>query len=353
MRASRSASAGFTVSVWSSISRRLELRDLRLLDDDLLLRLGLRERACLVRLRARGVRLRLHLRLRDLGVGDGLRRGGRSCLLLLRRRSIRLGGRNPGVALDCGLVRCGEVLDVAAGIVDLLDLQRVDLQAERLHLLGGRAARLRRHPGAVADDLLHRQATQDRAEVAREELVHRRRHRLLGLAEEAARRIRDLARRVPDLVDDDAANAHRHALARDALHRQVRLLGVQRELAHGLETGQDERALSDRDLVARSLRVPLARHDAADRAGAGDDERLVRLRHAPGELDQAGNEPDGDDEGYDDDDQDGDHWASLSSKGDTFTVRGPMRSMTTTSVPTSIVSASSQPCAWKVSEPPA
>jgi hypothetical protein len=178
-----------------------------------------------------------------------------------------------------------------------------------------------------------------------EELVHRRGHRLLVLAEKTAGGVGDLARRVPDLVDDDAAHADRHALARHGLHRQVGLLGVERQLANGLQARQDECALPHGDLVARRLRIALAREHAADRAGSGDDERLVRLRDAPGELDQPGDEPHRHDDGHSDDDQNGDHGWSSPSYGVTFTVRGPMRSMTMISVPTSIMSESSHPYA--------
>ena len=135
---------------------------------------------------------------------------------------------------DGGGVRAAEVLDVAGRVLDLLDLQRVDDQAELLHL---GARRLTGELGellAVADHLLDRHVADDGAEVAGEHVVDPLVH--LGLlVEEPAGGVGDRREVVADLVDDDAADAERDALVGDAVDGQLGLAQVEGQPPHGLD----------------------------------------------------------------------------------------------------------------------
>ena len=127
--------------------------------------------------------------------------------------------------------------DVAGRVLDLLDLQRVDDQAELLHLGARRLAGQLGELLAVADHLLDRHVADDGAEVAGEHVVDPLVH--LGLlVEEAAGRVGDGREVVADLVDDDAADAERDALVGDALDGQVGLAQVEREPPDDLDAGE-------------------------------------------------------------------------------------------------------------------
>ncbi len=94
--------------------------------------------------------------------------GGRF-LLALGGFLVGLGGGDAGLAGHGGGVGGGQVVDVAGVVLDLLDLQGVDDDAELLHLGVAAVLDLLGHPVPFPDDLLDGQAADDRAEVAGED----------------------------------------------------------------------------------------------------------------------------------------------------------------------------------------
>ena len=121
----------------------LELGHLGLLDDDLLDRLGLGLRAGLAGLGGRLVDLGRVGRLLHLAVAAGVGLAGFGLLLALGGGLVGGGLGDARLALDGGGVGAAEVLDVAGGVVDLLHLERVDDEAQLLHLAA------RRLPGSA------------------------------------------------------------------------------------------------------------------------------------------------------------------------------------------------------------
>ena len=229
----------------------LELRDLRLLDDDLLPRGRGRERPGLLGLRLSLLRLGRRLRLLDLRLA---RRGDLErlrLLLALGRLAVGRRLRDPRLLRDPRRLRHRQVLDVAGGVLDLLDLERVDRQPEPLHLDRRRLARRLGQRVAVPDHVLDRHRPDDRAQVAGEDVVHLHVHLLL-LVEEAPRRVRDRLVVVGDLVDHDRLDADADPLRRDALEVELGLVDVEREPPDLLQARQVERALADDDLEARA-----------------------------------------------------------------------------------------------------
>ena len=150
----------------------LELGDRGLLHDDLLARLGVGERA--------GLGLRRRARSWSAWNSASLIAVSRCAaafsvsrlLLALGRLAVGVGLGDAGPHLHLGGARLAERLDVARRIDDLLDLQRVDDQAELLHLVRAGVARLLRELVAVGDQVLDREAADDRAQVAVEDLAH-------------------------------------------------------------------------------------------------------------------------------------------------------------------------------------
>src|SRR5205085_10447892 len=104
----------------------LELSLPGLLDDDLLAGGGLREGAGLLGPGRRLVDLGLEAGLLDVAVAASLGLEGLGLLLVLRRLPVGVGLGDTGLAGHGGGVGAAQVLDVAGGIVDLLDLERVD-----------------------------------------------------------------------------------------------------------------------------------------------------------------------------------------------------------------------------------
>ena len=275
---------------------RLELGDLRLFLDDRLPRGRLREGTLLGRVLVRAVDLCLEARLLDLGVAN--RRGD------LRRRVLLLGDRlaigdragDPGVLLDRRLVRNREVLDVLAGTRDRLDLEAVDHQAERFHLLAAAVPDELRELVLVADHVLDGHEPGDRPEVPDEHVLDLRFQLIGGPVEEAAGRVRDRRVVVADLVDDDPAQVEADLLLADAGDRDLAFVRLERQGAHLRHPGDDERAAPRDDPEPH-------RAGRVGRAGPepGDDERLVGLGDPPAQPEQ---QEHGDHR--DDDDADGD-----------------------------------------------
>ena len=121
-----------------------------------------------------------------------------------------------GLAGHGGGVGGGQVVDVAGGVLDLLDLQGVDDDAELLHLGVAAVLDLLGHPVPFPDDLLDGQAADDRAEVAGEDAAHQLLHAVL-LGQEAAGRVGDRHRVVAHLEDRDGADVEADPLIGDAL----------------------------------------------------------------------------------------------------------------------------------------
>ena len=122
--------------------------------------------------------------------------------------AVGLGLGDASLALDGGRVRATQVLDVAGGVTDLLHLERVDDQAELVHLGTRRLAGELGELLAVADHLLDGHVAHDGAQVTGEHVVDPLVH--LGLlVEEAPGRVGDRGEVVADLVDDHAPDGER------------------------------------------------------------------------------------------------------------------------------------------------
>lgn len=209
----------------------------------------------------------------DRGVAFVLRleRGG--LLFALAGLLVGLGLGDPGLAGDRGGVRGGEVLDVAGGVVDLLDLEGVHHDAELLHLAVAARDDLLGDPVALADDLLHGQSADDGTQVAREdpagELLH-----LFLLGQEAARRVGDGHGVVTDLEDGDGPNVEADALLRHAVLGDLRLAQRQGEHARLLFHREHETAVTGDDPELGVQRLSF---------GTGYEHRLVGGGNVPEE----------------------------------------------------------------------
>ena len=203
-------------------------------------------------------------------------------MLLLRRLPVRLRLGDAGLLLHLGGVRGRQVLDVAGGVVDLLDLQGVDDEAKLLHLLAGVAPRGLGEGLPLPDHLLHGEAADDGAEMALEDVLDLLFELDLRLVEEAPGGVGDRGEVVADLVDDDRLDADRDALGRHAGDVELGLVGIEGEVADALDTGHDEGTLAGDDLEAEAL------GDALDGVlvEARDDERLVGLGDPPHRTEQ-------------------------------------------------------------------
>jgi hypothetical protein len=171
--------------------------------------------------------------------------------------------------------RLAERLDVARRVDDLLDLQRVDDEPELLHLVHRRLARLLGQLVAVGDQVLDREAADDRAQVPVEDLADEVVHLALLGFEEARGGVRDRAFVVADLEDRHAPDADRDLLRVDAFDLQQRLVGGHAEVLRLLHDRNHERAAAGDD-----LEDPVADRAALD-AEAGHDQRLVGGGHFP------------------------------------------------------------------------
>ena len=137
---------------------------------------------------------------------------------------LRLGDLR--LPLDGGVVRRGHRVDVAGvAVVDRLDLQRVDGQADLGHLRLGAVQHLAGQLLPLGDDLLDRHRADDRPQVAGEDPAGQHRHLVL-VGQEALAGVDDALVVVADLERD-----HRPDVQRDALlgHAGLGDLG----LAHG------------------------------------------------------------------------------------------------------------------------
>jgi hypothetical protein len=184
-------------------------------------------------------------------------------------------------AAELRRLRATQVAQVVHVVGDVLDLEGVEHESlagqRRLRLVGDAL----REGRAVADDLLHRQRSDDRAQRAREGLL-RERLDLLLLAEEALGGGADRVLVAPDLDDRDALDVQLDALAghgvadgdHDAARGEV-------EHVQPLDERHDEDAAAHDHLLAAEVRGDEAGLRVAHllALAAGDDERLVGLCH--------------------------------------------------------------------------
>ena len=174
------------------------------------------------------VHLGLEPGLLDRRIAHRLRLERGRLLLLFGGFAVRVRLVDPGLAGHRGRMGATEVRDVAGGVVDLLDLQRVDDETELLHLDARRLAGQRGELLAVADHLLDGHVADDRPQVTGEHVVHALVHLLL-LVEEASGRVGDRREVVADLEDHDALDPERDALVGHALDRELDSAQVERE----------------------------------------------------------------------------------------------------------------------------
>ena len=261
--------------------------------------------------RLRGLRLR-HVDLfldrrpleleRLLGVGD-LGVDGEALLLLELARALLLqrgvpigtGGGDPGVLqglLDLGLA---ERVQIALVVLDLLEYERLELEAHALEVGVGLLADALLEPLLVAVQLLDGEGADDAAQVTG--------HGLLDGALDLLRRdAQEALRGTPHVVDVAGDLDLRHGLHvdGDALHR-VDVLEVDVEGHHlegddlgGLPRRPHEGAAAADDPERLHLALLVADLPAGQLAPAVDDERLVGPRLLVAEADRQVGEEDED-----------------------------------------------------------
>ena len=249
--------------------------------DDLHLRLRLGERSHLRGLRLRlvdlGLVLCLHHRrlpgvLGLLALGFLLCLGG--LLVGLRLRDLRL-------ALDRGVVRGGHGVDVAGvHVVDRLDLQRVDAEADLGHLRFGAVEDLGGQFLPFGDDLLDRHGADDRAQVAGEDAAGEGGHLVL-VGQEALARVDDALVVVADLERDDGPDVQRDALPGDTGLGHLGLAHRQGEVAGLAEERHHERAVADHDPKWCADGAPPAPATGDQHGLVGGGNTVTKHRHAP------------------------------------------------------------------------
>jgi hypothetical protein len=119
-------------------------------------------------------------------------------------------------------MRRGQVVDVAGGVLDLLDLERVHHDPELLHLGVAALLHLLGDPVALPDDLLDREPADDRPQVAGEHPADQDLHPVL-LGQESSGRVRDRRLVVTDLERCHRADVEPDALIGNALLGDFRL----------------------------------------------------------------------------------------------------------------------------------
>jgi hypothetical protein len=205
----------------------LQLGDLGFFDYDPLPIGRLRERTGLLSQRSRLIDLRLVSGLLDLGVAASLGLERLGLLLFLGRFPISACLRDASLPLDGDGVRSRHVLDVTGRIVDLLDLKRIDDQAQLLHFGPGVLAGELREFLAVANHFLNGHVADDCPQVAGEHVVHPLVHLVL-LIEESPCGVGDGCVIIANLVDDNRSDLERDALLAHTVDLQVGLAQVER-----------------------------------------------------------------------------------------------------------------------------
>ncbi len=150
----------------------------------------------------------------------GLQRRG--LLLPFGGGLVGAGRRDAGLARHRGRVRRGEVGDVSGGVLDLLDLQGVNDDAQFLHLDVAAVLDLLGEPVPLPDDLLYREPADNGAQVPGEDPADQLLHPVL-LGQEAPGRVRDRRRVVTDLEHGDGTHVKADPLVRDTFLDDLRL----------------------------------------------------------------------------------------------------------------------------------
>jgi hypothetical protein len=171
----------------------------------------------------------------DAGLADGACLLGIGDLLSFGGFLVTLGGSNPGLRLDGGGLRLGEILDVPGLVVDLLYLKAVDPQTQLLKVLRQGGTDVRRQLFPVVQHVFDGHATDDGAQVTGEELVDGGLHHGRILVQESAGGIGDTGQVVADFVGDDTLNGQRDGLVGHRVNDQPRGAQVQAEATNSLE----------------------------------------------------------------------------------------------------------------------
>src|SRR5262249_252138 len=145
--------------------------------------------------------------------------------------------------------------DVPAGVLDLLDLQGVYHDPELLHLRVAAVLDLLGDAVPLPDDLLDRQAADDRPQVAGEHPADQDLHPVL-LRQETARGIGYRYRIVADLERGDRADVEPDSLVGDAVLGDLGLLQGERQDARLLLDRDDEAAMTSDDAELGPFPVP-------------------------------------------------------------------------------------------------
>ena len=272
------------------LARGFQLGQFGLLSDDLLGRLGLRQRTCLrgSGLGSRGLGLRLRAAQGDvpLGIdldllGFGFADGG---FLVCR------GLGDARVTLATGRLLLTDQVHIPGLVADRLDRERIDLQAGRRQVaLGGILdSLLELHPVQV--QFLDGERAHDGAQGAFQNVLDDGIDRFLLGLQEALGGVADGLVVCPDLEGRHALDRHFDALPGDRVGQvHVDLPGGQFELSDLVDEGQDDDATTTHDLeIAPAVRAAVAL--------AGNDERLVRAGDLVATADVADDQDDDDDD---------------------------------------------------------
>ena len=197
--------------------------------------------------------------------------------------TVGVGLSNTRSAGDRSRMGHRQVLDVSGGVVDLLDLQRVDDQSELGHLRARRLACAPRQLLTVANHVLHRHAADDGPEMTGEHIVDPLIHFVL-LVEEPSGSIGDARRIVADLEDHRSTHVDGDALVSHAVNLEIGSMEVERQTTHGLDAGNDESSLAGHDSEAHFIAGGIL--GDAFLTQARDDQSLVRLGHSPHRLEE-------------------------------------------------------------------
>src|ERR1019366_7488451 len=140
---------------------------------------------------------------------------------------------------------CGDVIDVAGRILNLLDLQRVDDDAELLHLTVTSLFDLLGETVTLTDDLFDGQAADDGTKVTGKDAAHQFLHVVL-LGKEPPCRVGDRRRVIPDLERGDRPDMQPDPLSGDAILGDFGLLKGKGEKT-GLLLDREDEASVPRD----------------------------------------------------------------------------------------------------------
>jgi hypothetical protein len=172
-------------------------------------------------------------------------------------------------------MRLCDVLNVSGRVLQILDLQGIHHEPQFFHLHAAGTADLRTELVPLADNLLHGHAADDGAQVALKDVVYLAFHFGL-LAQEPPRRIRDKGRRIANLVNDHTFHNHLDALGGNAGNLELGFVQGERQGAHRLEAGKDQRPFTRDDFEIHAC----PRFKGAT-GQPGNNEGFIGFRHLP------------------------------------------------------------------------